>query len=152
MPSVETQSLQREIHVNAKPETVFSYLMDPLKLSRWMCLSGTWDPKPGATYRLQMSEEDVATGKFVEVQPPNRLVLTWGFEGDDAITKPGSSTVEITLTPDGDGTLVRLVHRDLPSPESTANHSKGWEYLLGRLAVVAIGGDPGPNKLADGGE
>jgi uncharacterized protein YndB with AHSA1/START domain len=96
-----------------------------------------------------VTKEDTASGKFVDVQPPNRLVFTFGWEGDDAVTKPGSSTVEITLRVDGNGTLVRLVHRALPTEESAAQHGQGWEHYLARLAVAAAGGDPGPDKFQE---
>jgi Activator of Hsp90 ATPase homolog 1-like protein len=54
---------------------------------------------------------------------------------------PGASTVEVTLAPDGDGTRLRLVHRDLPESER-APHEGGWEELLRLLAIAATGGDP----------
>jgi hypothetical protein len=34
--------------------------------------------------------------------------------GGDEEVPPGSSTVEVTLTPDGDATVLHLVHGDLP--------------------------------------
>ncbi|HEV2037760.1 MAG TPA: SRPBCC family protein [Candidatus Eremiobacteraceae bacterium] len=149
MPSVDTKAVEREIKVNAKPETVFAYLTDQAKLRRWMSIGGSWDPKVGNPFRLEVTNEDIAVGTFVEIQPPTRLVVTWGWEGDDAITKPGSSTLEFTLQPDGAGTLVRLVHRDLPTPESAEKHGHGWEHYLSRLAVAATGGDPGPDKMQE---
>ena len=45
---------------------------------------------------------------------------------------PGSSTVEIELEPDGDGTLLRFTHRDLPSAEAAESHSNGWDHYLER--------------------
>lgn len=149
MPSVDTKAVEREVKVNAKPETVFSYLVDESKLRRWMSMSGAWDPRPGGSFRLQMTKEDVAVGKYVEVQAPSRVVFTWGWEGEDAVTKPGSSTVEITLKPDGSGTLVRLVHCDLPTAESAESHGHGWEHYLQRLSVAAAGGDPGLDKFQE---
>jgi uncharacterized protein YndB with AHSA1/START domain len=147
MPSVETKAVEREIKIEAKPETVFSYLVEEEKMRRWMGIAGSWQPKPGNPFRLVVTNEDTASGKFVEVQPPNRLVFTFGWEGDDAVTKPGTSTVEITLKVDGNGTLVRLVHRDLPNEESAKSHGHGWEHYLARLAVAATGGDPGPDEF-----
>ena len=44
-----------------------------------------------------------------------------------------------------DGGVRRLVHRDLPSPEACAAHEEDWTHYVGRLAVVAAGGDPGPD-------
>jgi len=60
---------------------------------------------------------------------------------------PGGSTVEILLTADGDRTLLRLIHRDLPDPAREA-HRDGWTHYLSRLTVVATGGDPGPDQLS----
>jgi len=57
---------------------------------------------------------------------------------------PGTTTVEFVLTPDGDGTLVRLTHRGLP-PEDVPIHRAGWDVFVPRLVLVATGGDPGPN-------
>jgi uncharacterized protein YndB with AHSA1/START domain len=62
----------------------------------------------------------VAIGSYIEIDPPHRVVFTWAWEGD---TTPGSKPglVEVTLTPDGDGTLVRLIHRGVaPETSSTA--------------------------------
>ena len=49
----------------------------------------------------------IARGEYVEVDPPSRVVFTWGWEDQETAVPPGSSTVEITLTPDGEGTKVR---------------------------------------------
>jgi hypothetical protein len=43
--------------------------------------------------------------------------------------------VEVTLEPDGDGTLVRLVHRDVPQG-LWDDHNGGWTTLFGRLATL----------------
>lgn len=57
---------------------------------------------------------------------------------------PGSTRVEVTLEPEGDGTLVRLRHFDLPE-QAREMHGQGWELYLGRLGIAAAGGDPGPD-------
>jgi uncharacterized protein YndB with AHSA1/START domain len=90
-----------------------------------------------------------ARGRFLELVPDVRVVFTWGWEGSAALP-PGSTTVEIELVPDGDGTLVRLTHRDLPADER-AVHEAGWAHYLPRLALAAEGGDPGvdPGPAAD---
>lgn len=54
--------------------------------------------------------------------------------------------VEVELEPDGDGTLVRLTHRDLPA-DTFGDHRAGWEHYLDRLAVLAAGSDPGPDPF-----
>jgi uncharacterized protein YndB with AHSA1/START domain len=140
--------VEREVNIDASPETVFEFFTDPAKMVRWKGAQATLDPRPGGVYRVEMNEQAIVLGEYVEVDPPNRLVFTWGWEGDSAFTPPGSSTVEITLTPTADGTLVRLVHTGLPSAESAEAHGHGWDQYMPRLAIAATGGDPGPDPNA----
>jgi uncharacterized protein YndB with AHSA1/START domain len=85
-------------------------------------------------------------GAFLVVEPSHRLVFSWGAAGNDVIG-PGSTSVEIRLRPDGDGTLLELVHRDLPA-EELPQHGIGWGHFLARLVVAATGADPGPDPWA----
>jgi uncharacterized protein YndB with AHSA1/START domain len=133
--------VEHELRIDASPETVFEFFVDPEKMTRWKGVVAHLDPRPGGEYRVDVTPRDVAVGEYVEIDVPHRIVFTWGWEGNEHIP-PGSSTVEVTLTPDGDGTLVKLVHRDLPTP-ATGEHEDGWKHYLGRLAVAAAGGDPG---------
>jgi hypothetical protein len=48
---------------------------------------------------------------------------------------PGSSTVEVVLTPDGEDTVVVLTHRGVP-PTLIGDHPAGWEHQLGRLPAA----------------
>jgi uncharacterized protein YndB with AHSA1/START domain len=148
MPTVDTQVIEREITIKAKPETIFPYLTDPEKLQRWFPDEATTDVRVGGSYRLVMAKKDyIASGKYVEVKSPTKLVFTFGWEGDDEPTPAGSSTVEITLTPVGSDTLVKLTHRGLGSEESRQNHGEGWAKYLKRLSIAATGGDPGPDEM-----
>ena len=74
-------------------------------------------------------------GEFVEVSFPSRVVFTWGFENDSMRTRPGASTVEVTLAPRDGGTWLRLEHRDLPQSER-GDHEGGWATMLDRLAAA----------------
>jgi uncharacterized protein YndB with AHSA1/START domain len=105
------------------------------------------DPRPGGVCRLEING-GVALGEFVQVSPPWRLVLTWGWEQELLEVPPQSTAVEVSFTPDGDGTIVRLAHCRLPR-SATAFHQAGWEHYLSRLATVAAGRDPGPDAFAD---
>jgi hypothetical protein len=49
---------------------------------------------------------------------------------------PGSTTVSIELVPEGDGTLIRLMHSEL-TPDQIEIHRDGWEHYLPRLAAVS---------------
>jgi uncharacterized protein YndB with AHSA1/START domain len=115
---------------------------------QWMGRRAELDPRPGGAYRIDVAGEHVARGEYVELDLPHRVVFTWGWEGGDAVP-PGASTVEITLTPQDGGTLVRLEHRDLPTQESREAHGHGWDHYLERLVVAAAGGDAGPDPWVD---
>jgi uncharacterized protein YndB with AHSA1/START domain len=135
-----TDSYSTSIRIEAKPDEVFPYLTDAALMVRWM---GDWAelaPQPGGAFAVDFKGVPVR-GEYRVVEPPHRVVFTWGAPGSDAVP-PGSSTVEITLQADGDGTVLQLVHRDLP-PEEVAGHGLGWDHYLPRLAVVGAGGDPG---------
>jgi uncharacterized protein YndB with AHSA1/START domain len=105
---------------------------------RWMGTTADLEPRPGGTFRVDYRGKDVASGTYLEVDPPRRVVFTWGWEMPDDPVPPGASTVEVTLSPtdDGGGTLVRLVHRDLPA-EAVDGHAEGWDFFLPTLANVA---------------
>ncbi len=130
------------VRIAAAPAAVFPYLTDPELMVRWM---GDWadlDASPGGKFALDIRGVPIR-GEFVEVDPPRRLVFTWGAPGRDDLP-PGSTTVEITLRPDGDATVLELVHRDLP-PAAVAGHGAGWTHYLPRLVAAAGGGVPGPD-------
>ena len=142
--------------IDASPETVFSYFTDPAKYRKWQGVEAELDPRPGGVFRVTVTgrTRHVASGTFIEVDPPTRLVFTWGWEPADTLPEgqvelpPGSSTVEVVLVPDGSATLLHLVHGDLPTEPACRMHTWGWELTLDRLVIAAAGNDPGPDLLA----
>jgi uncharacterized protein YndB with AHSA1/START domain len=144
-------TVERTVEIEASPETVWELLTDPVQAQRWWGMNASFDPRPGGVYALRISPRTLAQGTFLEVDRPRRLVYSFGWaEGGDGPerTPPGSTTVEITLEPLGDGTKLSLVHRDLAGPEAAASHERGWEHYLSRLGVAARGEDPGPDPWA----
>jgi uncharacterized protein YndB with AHSA1/START domain len=140
-----TDAFTTSLRIDAPPVEVFPYLTDPVLMLRWM---GDWAdlrPEPGGAFVVDINGIPIR-GHYVEVDPPHRVVFTWGAAGNDALP-PGSTTVEITLRADGAATMLELVHRDLP-PEALPQHGVGWDHFLARLAVAAPGGDPGPDPWA----
>jgi uncharacterized protein YndB with AHSA1/START domain len=150
MSLADAPAVEREIRIAARPEVIFGYFTDPIKLMRWKGVAAELDPRPGGIFRVNVTGREIARGEFVEVIPFSRIVFTWGWEGEGSPVPPGASTVEVNLVPDGNGTIVRLNHRGLPAA-AAASHASGWEHFLPRLAKVASGGDPGPDPWASSG-
>jgi uncharacterized protein YndB with AHSA1/START domain len=167
----ETSVVEHELRVAARPETVFAFFTDPAKMVQWMGAEATLDPRPGGICRIafqptQAQVEFVGTdllgervqgsepvgaeaaavmsGRYVEVDPYRRIELTLGWEQELLAVPPESTVVEVSFIPDGGGTIVRFAHRQIP-PGALAYHRAGWEHYLGRLAIAASGGDPGPD-------
>jgi uncharacterized protein YndB with AHSA1/START domain len=135
----------REVRIAARPEEVFPYFTDARRMVTWKAVHAEVDARPGGVFRMDVTgRRDVAVGTFLEIDPPHRVVFTWEWERADEAPRPGASVVEVTLRPDGGGTLLRLVHRGV-SEELRRGSAAGWRHYLSRLALAAAGGDPGPD-------
>jgi uncharacterized protein YndB with AHSA1/START domain len=143
--------LVREIMIDATPETIWPFLTDPEKHVEWEGTVAEIDPRPGGIHRVLVAGQHQAAGEYVEVVPLQKVVFTFGWEEDGHPIPPGSTTIEISLHPEGDKTLVRLTHRGLPD-DAVDQHILGWTHYLERLAVRAPGGDPGPDVTPGGPE
>jgi uncharacterized protein YndB with AHSA1/START domain len=144
--ATESAIYERTLSIDASPDTVWEFLVDPEKLMRWKGIDAELDPQPGGIYRCEVIPGHIARGEFVELDPPRRLVYTWGWEksgNEQSPVAPGTSTIEVELTPEGDGTRVHFLHRDLPSAAAAESHAQGWDHYLERLEIAAGGGDPG---------
>lgn len=117
--------------IGAPPEAVFPYLVEPERMLRWMGTAVRLEPAPGGEFWLDMNGTDIAIGTFTEIDPPNRVVFTWGWEGS-AEVPPGSTTVSINLTVDGTDTILELRHDGLPD-DLRARHHEGWNHFLPQL-------------------
>jgi uncharacterized protein YndB with AHSA1/START domain len=148
--ATETAAIERELTIAASPETVWELLVDPDKATSWMGLQSWSEPRPGGLYRVEVIPGQVARGEFVELDAPNRLVFTWGWENEANGVPPGSSRIEFELSADGDGTRLRFTHSGLPTSESGRSHRHGWDHYFDRLVTVGGGGDPGRDPWLDG--
>ena len=140
---VETKpSLTLKRRYNASPEKVFSAWTDATKLGRWFCPQGCEpllaesDARIGGRYRIvvraQNGEEHDVSGTFREVVADRRLVFTWAWR----TTPERESLVTIDLKPDGDGTMLTLIHERFFDEAARDRHQAGWGAILDRISEV----------------
>jgi uncharacterized protein YndB with AHSA1/START domain len=144
--SDDTGDVRLEIWIQASPEAVFALLTDPNHMRTWLAELVQADSRPGGVFRISGPAGISIEGVYLEVVPNTKVVFTWGgVEG----LKPGQSTVEFLLEPDGEGTLVRLRHYGLPGP-AVESHRRGWIYSgLVKLKDAAEGRRPTKLCLSD---
>ncbi|MET9854686.1 SRPBCC domain-containing protein [Streptomyces sp. NPDC006450] len=143
-PATPMDTVTLERRIAARPETVFGLFSDREKWLSWMGADGAFSFEPGGPYRTRLTGESVASGRFVTVDPPERLVFTWDWQ-EAGTPAAGSTTVDITLEPTTGGTLLHLIHSGLPTAEACEAHAESWQHYVDRLALRAEGTDPGPD-------
>lgn len=122
---------------NATPERVFAAWTDTAQLAQWYGPEGMTcevfenDVTPGGRYALVMRSQEGEyhlSGAYEEIDPPNRLVMTWKWKTSDETTR-----VIIELRPEGDGTHLRLTHTGFAEAEQAGSHNQGWTSSLNDL-------------------
>lgn len=76
-------------------------------------------------------------GEVEVCDPPHRLRFSW----HPYLDRPEATEIEVTFTPVGDGTRVRLEHRGWErlgarGAESRGQYDGGWDFVLGRYAAA----------------
>lgn len=96
----------------------------------------------GGRYRIGMRGQDGAvnyvSGRYIEVEPPRRLVFTWAWETDPP---GGESLVTLEFFEQGDATRLVLTHQKLETPQDRDSHRRGWESCLRHLELNIASGD-----------
>jgi uncharacterized protein YndB with AHSA1/START domain len=134
-----TATVEKTVHIDASPATVWSFWTDPQRLAEWWAATAEVQAQPGGRYRIVMANGHIASGEFVELDPFTRLVFTFGWEQEPSshALLPGASMVEVTLRPDAGGTDLVLRHT-LPATHAE-DHGRGWAGLLGSLVAAGAG-------------
>lgn len=138
MTDTDTTTVEQTMRISARPATVWRYWTDPERMCDWWGATAELDPTPGGACVVEMGGGAVMRGEYVELVPHERIVFTFGWEKneDGPDIAPGSTLVEITLTPDGDDTILTLRHTGLPTA-ARDEHRSGWSHFLPLLAAAA---------------
>lgn len=132
--------LYYELFIDASPETVFDFFVEPRAMAQWIGTSHQLEARPGGAFRVAVSPGYVASGVYKVVDRPRRVVFTWGWEeaADPlmASLKSGESVVDIDLEPRDGGTVVRFRHSRLLKGTGK-RHDERWSKYLSVLVKAA---------------
>jgi uncharacterized protein YndB with AHSA1/START domain len=131
-----------EIDIDAPPDRVFEFLTTDAGMTSWMGQWASLDPVVGGRFAVDIAGYPVR-GVFLEMDPPRRVTVSWGFAGNESLPA-GASTVSFELVPTDAGTHLEVVHTDLPESD-VAGHQAGWSHFLPRLVRAATGGHMPPD-------
>ena len=95
-------------------------------------------PRVGETFHLDLEGVSILV-RYIEVDPPRRMLLRWDRQGTDA-AMPAPTFIEITLTPTSNGTDVRVQFSG-QSAEDAAFYSQLWAHHLDRIATALADAD-----------
>jgi uncharacterized protein YndB with AHSA1/START domain len=143
MNQTPTQTTITIRHTVAAPrETVFQAWTEPELLARWwwpprFATTFAIDLRPGGTYSIRSAAQPDGTvlaisGIFREVQPPQRLVYTWRWEGADT----DETLVTVVFSENAGQTTIDLTHERFASEGDAANNRLGWQSCLDRLTAI----------------
>jgi uncharacterized protein YndB with AHSA1/START domain len=97
------------------------------------------DLKVGGLWRAEGRGADgkpySVSGKFLEVDPPRKLVQTWKYDWDDG----GVTTLTYRLDATPQGTRLTVRHEGFRGqPDACQSHADGWTMVLGWLVAYLI--------------
>src|SRR5204863_8396082 len=103
--------VESEVIVEAPPDEVFRWFVEPELLVEWIGIRAELEPRPGGSFRFEITPGQWCSGRYLELVPGRRLVFTWGWDSGALPVTPGCSTLEVGLHAHERGTGVGLVHR-----------------------------------------
>jgi uncharacterized protein YndB with AHSA1/START domain len=135
-----TEPFRTSIEIEASPEQVFDYFVEPELLVRWMGDVARLEAKNGGVFSVDINGV-LIRGHFVRVERPRFIEIAWGEAGNDAMP-PGATRLRVSFESRGAVTHVELEHSGLV-PAEAAKHAVGWPHFIERLGIAASGRDPG---------
>ena len=128
--------LDRTVVIEAPREIVFRFFTDQNRWASWWGAGSTIDAKPGGKLLICYPGGTEVSGEVLELQPPQRIVFTYGYASGQMIP-PGGSLVTIRLEPDPRGTRLEFRH-DFAEAAVRDEHVQGWRYQLSLFGNIVL--------------
>ncbi len=98
------------------------------------------DVRPGGRWRTTMRSPDgklrTVSGVYNTIEPPRRLVFTWGWDDDNGV-RGHETEVTVTFEPTPGGTRLKLVQQVFQDREVRDLHNGGWASSFNKLQRLA---------------
>ncbi len=147
---MEHGSIERELHIDASPEVVFTVISSPEYIKQWWDSDADLDPRAGAVGTLTWHDSDSDRVErteitVVECDPPRTFSFRWVYAGGEVAAPGNSLLVTFDLEPSGAGTTLRFVETGFRVrgweaavlEQQYQEHVSGWDTFLPRLAACA---------------
>ena len=130
-----TETIQKDIVINAPASRVFRALTSDKELTIWFPNIAKLEARAGGSVEFQFVQADgtvdhKVVGKVLEFVPDKKFSMSWKNTADPNFP---DTKVTWTLEPDGDRTKVTLVHTGFEKGRWLDLHDGGWSYFAGRL-------------------
>jgi uncharacterized protein YndB with AHSA1/START domain len=147
--SVEAE--ERTLHMvhtfDAPIERVFAAWTDPSRFKEWFGPHGMknllceLDLRVGGSWRVLAEGRGTrraVSGRYLEIDPPRRLVFTWAWHETADLTTPREheTTVALDFKPVGRRTELTLTQSLFRDRTGTDNHRWGWGESFEKLAAL----------------
>ncbi len=139
-PSIAAKpSLTLKRRFNAAPEKVYAAWTQPAQIAQWFgpdaggVQRAETDLRAGGRFTIAFNTEDgeehQVNGVYREVVRNKKLVFTWAWRS----TPERESLVTVLIEPDGDGSLLTLIHEQFFDEAARDRHRHGWTGSLDKL-------------------
>lgn len=137
--------IEREIMVDAPLERVWAVLTEPAHIAGWFGDRAEVYPRPGGAAAFHWDSDGTFLATVDRVEPPTFFSYRWAHKADEQPREGNSTLVELTLSPEGNGTRLSVVETgfdtlDVPEAERIRNaelNTLGWLEELDEMREYA---------------
>lgn len=146
---MELGTIERELYVEASPETVFDVVSSPEHLKQWWPDDARYELAPGSQGELVFGDADadatVVAISVLDVDAPRSFSFRWTHPAGTVAGEGNSLLVVFEVVPSGTGTLLRMTEtgfREMGWETAVLElryqeHTTGWAFYLPRLVEYA---------------